>query len=144
MYTREQIRENRLKFAKGLQEPHREREKNQLENPNYPNKRCCLGHGCDIFNIERKVDNSIVRYGTDEKVATAPQELVILLGLFDCCGGSMHHDDKLFENYGSLTAINDDSNMPPQEIGKLIEEWIEGGKGTPFRTLESYPETLEK
>lgn len=148
MYTRKQIRENRLKFAKGLQEPHRERETNRLEHPNKPNMRCCLGHGCNIFDIERTVTNfesyNKVKYGAEYSDATAPKELIELLGLNDTCGGTKEPDDYLIKSQRYLTNLNDVLEMKPQEIGKLIEGWIEGGKGTPFIPLDSYPETLEE
>lgn len=148
MHTREQIKENRLKFAKGLQEPHREREWNRLENPDNPNMSCCLGHGCNIFDLERKVINyetyHKVKYGTEENDATAPKELINLLGLFNSCGGTLDHQNELVKKHSSLTSLNDNLELTPQEIGKLIEGWIEGGPNTPFIPLDSYPETIEE
>lgn len=161
MYTREQIRENRVKFAKGLQESHREKETGRLEARDDENKRCCLGHGCDIFNIKRNVidetetTNKKIYFGEEEEQTVAPQELIDLLGLFNQRGGSSNgksrlhgsedNDDfELHNGRNSLTTLNDTTDITIQEVGVLIEGWIEGGEGTPFFPLSSYPETLEQ
>ena len=141
---RDQIRENRLKFAKGLQEPHREKQIEKLENYNLPNQRCCLGHGCDIFNIKKRKENNSVYFGKDDNYAIAPLELVDLLGLTNSTGGSYIGSSlKNIESHSdikSLTSLNDNTDITTNEIGKSMEDWIEGGEGTPFKPLSDYPE----
>lgn len=141
---REQIKENRLKFAKGLQESHREKTVEKLENYNLPNQRCCLGHGCDIFNIKKRKENNSVYFGKGDNYAIAPLELVDLLGLTNSTGSgymdSSLKNVELHNDIKSLTGLNDDTNITTHEIGKLMENWIEGGEGTPFKPLSDYPE----
>ena len=138
--TREEIKENRLKFAKGLQESHREKITKILESFNNSNQRCCLGHGCEIFNIERNIEDDLVSYGKENCRGTAPIELMDLLGLYDIWGGCAPIGE-LVPGIRALTVLNDNTELTTQEIGKLIEGWIEGGPSTPFKPLSSYDES---
>ena len=136
--TREEIKQNRLKFAAGLQEEHREKTTAKLENVEFPNQRCCLGHGCDIFGVTRKVVDNTVLYGEEHNTNVAPSELIELLGLGDDCG--VIKEDEHGFILESLTMLNDQTSTSIQEIGKLIEGWVEGGEGTPFIPLSDYKE----
>lgn len=128
--TKTEILANRQKFAKGLQEPHRLKATNRLESILNPNKRCCLGHGCEIFGLKRAEWGGEVHYNGEAGIA--PPALVDLLGLIENTGWVKSKST-------SLTEINDETAATPQEIGKMIEEWIEGGDGTPFKSLDQYP-----
>jgi len=136
-FTRQQIKENRLKFANGLLEPHRIKFIGHLENPHNPNERCCLGHGCNIFGINRIVEDDTVYYGVRSS-AVAPRELMDLLGLYDNCGVPLVKTPKETD---SLASLNDSTKLTTQEIGQLIlnRGWIEGGEDTPFKPLSDYP-----
>lgn len=131
--TKEFILHNRKKFIEGLQEPHRLKHKEELEDLNQPNKRCCLGHGCQIFGFPRNIKLGVnVQYF--QNYAIAPEALVHLLGLNNYIG-SIYADL-------SLAALNDETNKTIQEIGKYLEPNIEGGKKTPFISIDEYPKQV--
>lgn len=139
--TRQEVKENRLKFANGLLEPHRMKFKRMLENLNNPNERCCLGHGCEIFGIIRGINNYDVVYGVEQHAGVAPKELIKILGLY-YANGSSFNEFEIAKGRSSLAGINDHTELTTQQIGQLILDkgWIEGGEDTPFKPLEDYPE----
>lgn len=148
VYTREEIKQNRIKFVNGLKEPHREKLRGELEDVEENNKRCCLGHGCDIFGITRLVysrtnSREKVYYGKEQNESVAPKELIDLLGLHNPRGGTnpnkLENDViDIINGYTSLTVLNDTSTLSIQDIANLIEGWIEGGPETPFKSLTDY------
>ena len=127
---------NRKMWIAGLREPGREKEERRLENPLHPNKRCCLGHGCQIFNYERTFDRGEVRYCNQESFA--PDKLVNDVGLWSCtgCNRAENPTMKFREwEFDSLTTLNDETDATPADIADYLELVIEGGPGTPFKPL---------
>lgn len=136
---RAEIKANREKWVTFLQEPERKKAKGVLARGNTEH-RCCLGHACQVLDPERKT-------GWDSYLALPPQAIVNMLGLQQADGAIIFGvqtspapswDYSLSTPY--LTALNDDTAMRPQEIGKMLASMIEGGPGTPFKLLTEYPE----
>ena len=125
--------ENRRKLIAGLREPGRKKHKGELEDILNPDARCCLGHGCQILGIERKVTKHQVFYGGQSGVA--PDELIAAVGL-RCSTGYL---GKTIQwrgyTFNSLTELNDNTDATPAEIADFLEETIEGGEGSPFLPL---------
>ena len=158
--TRSQIRANRIKWAKYLQDPEREKATGVLEGKE--GGFCCLGHGCVAFEIERWVDDvdDHINYGAKYPdpndlqafdAYTAPTQLIDLLGLSDSGGRFiaspssneyMHSYEFNGVNIDCLTALNDSTSCTPQQIGMWLEDCVEGGPGTPFWSLNTYPEEV--
>lgn len=132
---RTEILTNRLKFVKGLQETHRQKALFELENLQNNHKRCCLGHGCNIFQLMRNIVDNEVCYGENSNCDTAPIELIKLLGLTSRTGIILNGNIK---GYESLANLNDSSDMTTQEIGVILEPMINGGEGTPFISINKY------
>lgn len=132
--------QNRLTWARGLQESGRKSFTSLLENPFNTDERCCIGHGCQIFDLPRKViydgRTTKVYYGEGKfRCSTAPQGFQKLVGL--------RHDTGFFEGSPAyqtcLASLNDIDCWTPQEIGQWMEEdWLEGGPGTPFLTAAEH------
>lgn len=138
MLKKEQIKENRLKWAKFLQNPTLEKHLGELEDPLNPNARCCLGHGCACFEISKESRQDcgvVVLY--DGCYDYAPPSFVNLVGLTTKSGQFL--DGKVMDK-ACLADLNDHTYTSPQEIGKMMENWIEGGVGTPFLPLSEFPE----
>lgn len=146
-YTRQQIKDNRIKFGLDLQDPEREKATSELESSSNPNARCCLGHGCDGFSLKRTVDEyGCVRYDGENELA--PQQLMSLMGMKDNEG--MFGTSVVFKvgdgvwTPSSLIALNDNTLLTPQQIGEWLSkpEIIKGGEGTPYLPLSEFPESL--
>lgn len=114
----------------------------KLENIENQEERCCLGHGCHIFNIDKKemklITTISVNYGGE--FWSAPEKLVELLGLRDEDGTIP--DEYFYENLTvtNLLELNDETDMNHRQIGEYLESVIEGGDNSPFLPLEDYPE----
>lgn len=154
MYTREQIRANRLAWALGLQEPERRKLIGHLEDGTDPNTRCCIGHGCQILGITRSEAPSNKPDGIptifyENNTTVAPESFMLMVGMHtDCgtgisflCGADVEEDEH--NHITSLVGLNDRTNSSTQDIGVMMMQWIEGGDGTPFKPLSDYPEETE-
>lgn len=149
MYTREQIRANRLAWAQGLQEPEREKHTSELEDYTNPSRRCCIGHGCHILGIHRYTDDETHRVFYENHGTTAPNSFMDMVGMeTDCgtgisflCGAEVEEDEH--NHVTSLVGLNDNTNCTTQSIGLMMMQWIEGGDGTPFKPLSDYPEETQ-
>lgn len=145
--TFEEVLENRLKWIKGLAQPHRKKTEEVLESVQDRDHRCCLGHGCDIFGLPSELHDEGVSYGFDKDIHYAPRELICLLGLLNEEGrlrnslplGSDSTITKTatYTCLTSLAEINDKTTMTTQEIGKWIEE-NQNTLHTPFLTREEW------
>jgi hypothetical protein len=133
LYSRAEIKANREKWVAFLQEPERKKAKGVLVRGNGEN-RCCLGHACHVLDPERKTE-----WGD---LSLPPLEIVKMLGLQQADGGIILGENSgwAYSSQPYLTALNDDTDIRPQEIGKMLAGMIEGGVGTPFRPLTDYPE----
>lgn len=145
VFTRSQIRAAREKWAQFLMVPGRKKAVGALDKGD--GHRCCLGHGCFLFNIKKsKLWNNTFAYGANGAEGEAPDELVEMLGLWDDLGGTfrLEKDIDIFKdmtkNKDTLANINDDTSASPQRIGKYLMTVIEGGENTPFRPLTDYLE----
>jgi hypothetical protein len=106
----------------------------KLEDPDNPNKRCCLGHACHIFEVERQASKFKVLY--DDHSARLPESLVLKLGMWSVYGSGKLVQYKLRGlDVKSLSSLNDDADYTPQQIGEYLETVIEGGDDTPFKSL---------
>lgn len=144
IYTRQQVREFREKSVAFLQQPELKKAVDLLDKGN--GERCCLGHMCVALEVESHQfsEGSRIHYGVLRDVATAPVELVQMVGLNnyngESIGGSMLGKwDRL-----ALTSINDKTDATTQEIGAYLETVIEGGSGTPWVALSDIPEELSE
>lgn len=139
---RSEIKENRQKVIDQLKDPSSQKETGKLESLQDSNYRCCLGHACHALNIIRSQTECCVCYGEKEHDATAPEELVDLVGFYSCCGGFKSYSSHTFKKYkfSDLMALNDVTSISPQEIGEYLESVIEGGEDTPWKSLSEYPE----
>lgn len=143
---RAEIKANREKCIAFLQEPELEKFTGGLENPTNNNSRCCLGHMCHVMKLDRwqkpGIDGDII-YGANDSLGFAPSTLQSLIGLKDRHGSFSNYLNDPHNTYKertSLMALNDDTEMTTQEIGKWLEDKIEGGEGSPFISLAEYPE----
>jgi hypothetical protein len=157
--NRSEVKENRIKWGTYLMTPGLKKAKGWLEVTeeyalaNYGTAAaaglCCLGHGCQLFNISSTIlhsDKSKVVYGENGEEYAAPKELVELVGLWDNEGGSRDRNTVigsfggLLRQYPSLAHANDDNDfdITPSMIGTYILTMIEGGQNTPFKPLEYY------
>lgn len=151
--TRQEIKDNRIKFATGLLEPHRKKFKGRLENIDNPNERCCIGHGCDIFGETRNVHTDCNQIDYNGSVHIAPVSLITKLGLTNEVGSIENIDTSnvvhvegvvISKDIHSLAYMNDKTDMTTQQIGEWLSqpEIIEGGVGTPYLPLSDYEEGI--
>jgi hypothetical protein len=136
LLKRADIKAYREKWATFLQEPERKKAKGYLVRGVGEN-RCCLGHACYVLDPDQKS-------GWGNKHSLPPQAIANMLGLVHP-DGLIHPDSSPNAEYCNtgmryLTTLNDDTQMRPQEIGKMLAGMIEGGPGTPFHPLTDYPE----
>jgi len=154
--TRTQIRKNRETVIKYLMEPERQKVTGMLETFSEPECRCCLGHMSHVLGAERgevEPDRFAVKRVTyDSEFAWAPPMVIQKLALNDDCGtvkdtdfeiikGAIHATDCV-NNFSSLSEINDSTEATPQMIGAYLQTVIEGGAGTPWKSLYNFPEVL--
>jgi hypothetical protein len=140
--TDKEIYNNRLKWIEYLKRPETKKFTENLENPEDPEARCCLGHACHVLAPEtRNLDNDgDVLYGDD--VAFLPDSLVEQLGMWTYEGGA--NDRDIFADLGyracCLSVLNDNTDISPQEIGEYLQTVIMGGEHTPFTKIN--PEAI--
>lgn len=108
-------------------------------------KRCCLGHGCYILDINRsKFDDDEYSSGDgfyyEGQEDFPPESFITRVGLWEYNGGNpegqFYDDEAMFE---TLSCLNDDAGWSPLKIAKYLETVIEGGPSTPFIQLSKYP-----
>lgn len=143
IYTRSEVRENRLKWINFLLVKGRKKATGALDRGS--GNRCCLGHGCFILGLKRKpMEGGLFEY--EDNLEIAPVSFKEMVGLWDDTGSTdsgeviwkfanengLHHAD--------LVGINDDTEATPREIGEYLLSVIEGGTNTPFIPLTDYPE----
>lgn len=134
MLTKQQILKNRGTWTSRLLDKRARKLIGRLSNPYDLWESCCLGHGCLALNIEYDM-LIMVCFGKSKATALAPAEFVELVGLNGSLGQFLN-----VEPHSSLSSLNDDTEMTPQEIGNLLNSIIKGGNGTPFRSLNDYPD----
>lgn len=139
---REEVRQNRIGWAKFLQQPERKKFKDKLENTRVPEERCCIGHGCAYMHIPRTIrEGELQAVIYDGSTGVAPASFISALGLNEPTGNTMSGPYLKGTKSYALVELNDETDATPQDIGKIMEEyWIEGGPGTPFIPLTDYKE----
>ena len=127
-YTQEQIDDYRAQWLAQLRSPEAKQARGKLEDPDDPNKRCCLGHACHILGLERTVKkpewraSDCVFYGKNcGEASWLPREAckklnVSLKGSFKVPVAV----DGITVN--SLSIINDYTKLSLSEIADVIEE----------------------
>ena len=153
--TRSEVLANRERWIAYLREPGRKKTKGRLIDKDDFEARCCIGHACVILEIPYETKS--IGLGPAERNEYefagqqyyAPTVLIEKLGLNDR-SGIFDFDNPLFGSWcekvnlgtsdASLANINDHTNIQPGQIADLIELFIEGGNGTPFKALDEYPE----
>lgn len=138
-YTDQEIYENRLRAVKYLQKPELKKAVGRLESEIKDGSKCCLGHMCTALEVHRKIDDKgVVHYGGSLERYEAPRELIDALGLSDEAGSAIGKLvlDMSNEEVMSLAALNDDTDITTQEIGKYLEQVIMGGEGTPWKEIK--------
>ena len=124
-YTQEQIDENRRKWFGVLRDPESKKAVNKLESYTDKNARCCLGHACHALGIERKVmkfANGIIVY--ENKSDTLPFSVCNMLNIQNT--GKFKKEVLVGdEPYWSLSRINDNTDLTPQEMADVIEDQFE-------------------
>lgn len=156
LMKRSEILNNRRKWINILKDNKTQKLRGRLDAGN--GRRCCLGHGCYILDIEKEVtlnalfrEKYTVAYGASIAMETAPEEFVEAVGLWDCSGAPFNDAQIEWWNgqlFNDLTAVNDEYlnadgeaiDISPQEIGGYLESVIEGGVNTPFRPLSEFEE----
>jgi hypothetical protein len=137
VYTKQEIIENRIKWAKYLIEKRLYKIEGRLQDNL---KRCCLGHGCKVLNIE---ETGLDEY--DFSISLAPESFIDKVGLNEANGV---FDKTLFFNtktrvvqttptantvkIDSLTDLNDSTDATPKEIGLFILSKVKTDKNSPF------------
>ena len=123
-----EILENRKKWIEKLLDPASLKHKNCLQHPTESNKCCCLGWACVALGVE-----------FDKTGSYLPEEQREILGMWYSRGSSNFNHLVDWEYY-SLTAVNDNTDATPQDIGRYLESVIEGGEHTPFIPLSNFSE----
>ena len=159
----QELLDNRNKWIKALLYPSAKKTTGVLEQIDYNGEvvgRCCLGTGCSALGVKRIMgdmqnvgyydgedDGYSVFKGEPMYAESFSQEFADLVGLYDKEGLRGDYDwptsAKIsIGNYEatSLSSLNDNTEVTPQEIGAYLQTVIEGGKETPFKPLESYGE----
>lgn len=152
-YTREQIRENRMKWINFLMTKGRKKTKGTLDKGD--GKRCCLGHACFILGITKRISTTSnkIYYGGEE--AFAPSDLVDKVGLWTNDGSTddmvpftiiPRRKPTLKLEFDNLAGANDSEEyeISPYDIGTYLLTVIDGGPHTPFRPLTSFPEIIDR
>jgi len=134
--NRKEILENRKKWITFLK-TNPPKIKGMLESFKNQSERCCLGHGCYVFNLQKEVDNQVIYEGS---IYCAPPKLIELLGLRDDMGNIPQGYFDGDNVYTELTEMNDETNMTHKEIGEYLESVIEGGDNSPFLPLGDFDE----
>lgn len=140
--TNQEIYQNRLKWIKFLLKPDTKKFKGVLEDINNPDYRCCLGHACHVFNLEKTIINA-ESFGKqilyENFVAVLPYSLVEKLHMWGDSGEAKNFDNKGtlkdLDVY-SLVTLNDSTDYTPQQIGEYLMKVIMGGDGTPFKPIK--------
>ena len=159
MITREEVRQNRIKWANFLLNKKRKKATGVLDQGD--GARCCLGHGAYCLSEikKRKNNDGLWFYGEEMADSVAPKEMVEMLGLWSPDGEIRHSsyhfilknlietvdiNDEDFDfgvtTYDCLAELNDSSGATPQQIGEFLMAVIDGGDETPFKPLGDYPE----
>ena len=127
--------EARIKWLDYLREPGRKKYTRRLENPENPEERCCLGHGChalkDSAHVTRMVRKSTIAIDEtavfyDGYETSLPHALVGLLGITPT-GAFCNALDIDGESPACLAEVNDYTNFTMAEIATLIEEMFAEG-----------------
>lgn len=126
-------------WLRALRDPSAEKHCGTLEDYDNPKARCCLGHACVAFGLERADDqwtqdnygDDIVLYGSHDgeyEETVLPKSLSMRLNLSP--GGNFIEKVEIEgqnENgapilFDSLVHVNDDSTLTLAQIADLIEE----------------------
>ena len=125
----------RIKWLDYLREPGRKKYERMLENPDNPEERCCLGHGCHVLKDDAGVTRILagsslmtgytsVFYGGFE--TSMPKEVAHILDITPN-GAFCEGFDMNGARLGCLAEVNDYTGLTMSEIATLIEEmWAEG------------------
>ena len=155
--NRSQILENRKTWIKRLKDPKSKKSKHRLGDC-YTGGMCCLGHGCEALKIERR--DTLYQVFYENNPSYPPDSFVEKVGLYNRHGhirlvgiykryGHIRLDKESIKVNGnkytvgntvSLSDLNDDTDITPQEIGLYLESVIDGGDDSPFKPLSEYPE----
>lgn len=125
-------------------EPERKKAKRVLSKSG-GEERCCLGHACQCFLGDPEFTNNFLdstpEYEWEGQRSILPKSLVKQLGMWKETGESRRPIvcPGAIDIY-SLIALNDKTELTPQEIGEYLESAIEGGVDTPFKPLSDYEE----
>ena len=140
MYTRQQILNNRRRWAIFLQDPARKKHVNALEHPTNCEARCCLGHYAHMAGATRTQEDPHFSPKYDGDRHSLSNDLKEQLGLKDTDGDFNTNIEEEYQYGPSLAQINDETNLTPQQIGWLIQNvWLYGGPNTPFHPHTDYP-----
>ena len=134
-YTREQVQANREAWLAFLREEGRQKCVGRLEDTHEGERRCCLGHAAFVLGGKRSViegtaGDKIVAYNDETGYLSA--DLAEMLNME--ASGDLHdfihldgYEDEDGDpiNFGTLTGINDDSDLTPAQIADVIENQIE-------------------
>ena len=127
-YTQEQIDENRQKWFKVLRDPESKKITNQLEDPEDPNARCCLGHACHALGIEREIEldpkkelYNVYYHGSNIVLPDIVSQMLNISNAGDF-KKTIYVKNTPVSN---LTQLNDTTSLTPSEIANVIEDQIE-------------------
>lgn len=143
MLTKKEILDNRKKWVKYLTEKRLYKHKGELQKFNGISC-CCLGHGCNAFNITKKKNGTKLLFGLYGSFFSAPSEFVNLVGLHDSYGEfknkkqlffdtntrkfyNSNNKNKTRQEFDSLVGLNDDTDATTKEIGMFIKAHINDG-----------------
>jgi hypothetical protein len=126
------VLENRRKWIELLKKPDTKKARGILVSRLDPEARCCLGHGCESIGLTFDP----VGHTYDGASHCTPVSAIEALGLWDFAGTTHTSGACVAEEYISLAAWNDESDVSPQEIGAYLETVIMGGFDTPFKPIE--------
>ena len=138
-YTQEQIDKYRAQWLAQLRSPEAKKTTGKLEDPDAPEKRCCLGHACHALGAKRTVERreayehrDTVFYG--EKYGEAswlPLEVRQKLNI--SLKGSFRVPvpvDGITVN--ALSIVNDYTKLLPSEIADIIEAQFKADNFLPY------------
>ena len=129
------INENRDLWLEQLHSPESEKAVSMLEDGEYENARCCLGHACYALGIEREVEqlsfggvlHTRVYYDHDHEVLSedVAQMLDItpngdFINAVDIA--EYYPDLVLYNEFLCLSELNDRTELDPQQIAVILAD----------------------
>lgn len=134
-YTDQEVYDNRKTVIDFLKDPSRKKNRYSLASDIDDEARCCLGHMCKALFPDHQINTS---WFNEESFA--PIELIKAVGLHGNIGEGKEefsfHPSTEDNTQHSLAAINDNTDVTPQEIGAMLEKMIMGGDDTPWEKIK--------